>query len=85
VEEEDAGKPPAEEEEGAVTSKKSRRSTKEVHHLQANFIMQTKKESSALKLVTTRIAKSNKLPKSHPDKKSIKAVVKKLIPCTMAT
>jgi len=78
LEEEDAGKRPVEEEEDTVLSKKSRRSSEEVHRLQANFIMLSKKESSALKLATTRIAKSNELPKGHPDKKSIDNIVKEV-------
>jgi len=62
----------------SVTSKKSRRSSKEVHRVQAHFIMQTKKESTALKLATSRIAASNELPIGHPDKKSINTIVKEV-------
>ena len=77
LEEEKIGKRPADEEE-TVSSKKSRRSSKEVQRLQANFIMQTKNESSAMKLAASRIAKSNELPKGHKDKRSINTVVKEV-------
>jgi len=46
--------------------------------VQAHFIMQTKKESTALKLATSRIAASNELPIGHADKKSINAIVKEV-------
>ena len=75
LDEEAIGKWSAEEEEGTVSSKKSRCSCKEAHRLQANVIMQTKKESATMKLATTRIAKNNELPKGHKDKKSINTIV----------
>jgi len=40
--------------------------------------MQTKKESTALKLATSRIAASNKFPKGHAEKKSINTIVKEV-------
>jgi len=63
----------------SVTSKKSRRSSKEVHCLQANTIMQTKKKKKkAMKLATTRITAKNLLPKGHAEKKSINCIVKEV-------
>jgi len=65
---------------GSVSSKskKSRRSSKEVHRLQANVIMQTKKESMAMKLATSRINANNQLPQGHKDKKSIDQIVREV-------
>jgi len=57
-------------------SKKSGRSSKEVHRLQANIIMQTRKESMAMKMATTRIVASKALSKGHTEKKSINCIVK---------
>jgi len=68
----------AEEEAASVSSKKSRRSTKEVQRVQANVIMQTKKESMAMKLAMSRIYASNQLPKGHKDKQSINQIVKEV-------
>jgi len=59
-------------------SKRTRRSSKEFHRVQANVIMQTKKESAAMKLATTRIEASKKLPDGHPDKKSMNQIVKEV-------
>ena len=41
-------------------------------------MMQTKKESSAMKMATSRIVANNKLPKGDPNKKSINRIVKEV-------
>jgi len=61
-----------------ASTKRSRRSSKEVHRVQAHVIMQTKKEADAMKQAMTRIDASNKLEASHPDKKSINQIVKEV-------
>jgi len=58
--------------------KKERRSSKEVHWLQANVIMQTKNESMAMKLATRRIDANNQLPQCHKNKKSINQIVREV-------
>ena len=68
-------------EDGAsLTSSKSRtrRSSKEVHRVKAYIIMQSKKDSRAMKMATTKIAESQALPKGHADKKSINTIVKEV-------
>jgi len=60
------------------SSKKSRRSSKEVHRLQAHVIMQTKKDCTTMKVATTRIATNNKLADGHPDKKSMNKIVEEV-------
>ena len=61
------------------SSKRSSRSSKEVHQVQAHVIMQTKKESKAMKLATSRIETNNKLADGYPNKKSINSIVKEVL------
>ena len=56
-------------------TKKSRRSTRDVHAVQAETARKKKVEAIAMKAATRRVQINNSLPKNNPSKRSINSVV----------
>ena len=60
------------------SQKKHRRSSKEVQRAQANVVMKTKKESTAMKVATKRIVQNKALTREDPNWKSISRIVEEV-------